>query len=79
MIQYVWGSRKLTSSHSESSVKRRRKELALVGSGPTTRSLPHAVKEQLVLDQMNRDPAKRHGVETIQSKVAFNEEIHLTK
>ncbi|KAF7971586.1 hypothetical protein HWV62_20752 [Athelia sp. TMB] len=64
---------------SESSVKRRRKELGLLGSGPTTRALPHAVKEQMVVDQLNRDPAKRHGVRTIMQKVAFNEHTHLTK
>lgn len=64
---------------SEASVKRRRKELGLTGSGPTTRALPYAVKEQLVVNQMSKDPARRHGVHTIQQKVAFNEEIHLTK
>lgn len=65
--------------NSESSVKRRRKELGLMGSGPTTRAMPHAIKEQLVVNQMNKDPAKRHGVRTIMQKVAFNEHVHLTK
>jgi hypothetical protein len=65
--------------HSDTTVKRRRKELGLTGSGPTTRSIPYSVKEQLVVDQMNKDPAKRHGVRTIQQKVAFHEETHLTR
>jgi hypothetical protein len=50
-----------------------------MGSGPTTWSLPHTTKEQLVINQMNKDPAKRHGVHTIQHKIAFHEKIHLTK
>lgn len=67
------------SLQSESSIKWWCKELALAGSGPTMRSLPHTIKEQLVLDQMNWDPAKQHGVETIQNKIVFNDKIHITK
>jgi len=50
-----------------------------MGSGPTTRSLPYTTKEQLVLNQMNKDPAKWYGVHTIQHKIAFHEKIYLTK
>ncbi|KZP09081.1 hypothetical protein FIBSPDRAFT_914137 [Athelia psychrophila] len=62
----------------ESSVKRCYKALGLVGKGPTTCALPHAVKEQMVVDQLNRDPAKQHGLQTIMQKVAFNQHTHLT-
>lgn len=65
---------------SDTTVKRRRKELGLMGSrGSTSQALPHAVKEQLVVDQMNKDPAKRRGVNTVWQKIAFDEEVHLTK
>jgi hypothetical protein len=39
----------------------------------------HVDVEQLVLNQMNRDPAKHHGVKTIQYKVAFDAGVHLTR
>ena len=64
---------------SASSVKRRRKELGLSGSGATMRSMPNRNAEQLVIAQMDRDPAKRHGVWTIQQEVAFHEGVHLTR
>lgn len=51
----------------------------MIGSGPTTRALNQLTKEQLVVNQLNRDPAKRHGVDTIMRKVAYNEHVHLTK
>ncbi|KIK90469.1 hypothetical protein PAXRUDRAFT_151886, partial [Paxillus rubicundulus Ve08.2h10] len=35
--------------------------------------------EQLVLGQMNKDPAQRHGVNTIQQKVAYHSEAHLPR
>lgn len=47
--------------------------------GPTSRALPDAVKEQLVVDQMNKDPAKSRGLNTVWHKITFDEEIHLTK
>ena len=60
-------------------VKRRRKALGLTGSGATMRAMPLQTAEQLVVAQMDKDPAKRHGVRTIQHKIAFNEGVHLTR
>jgi hypothetical protein len=60
-------------------VKRRRKELDLKGSGSTMRTIDPATAEQLVIDQMDKDPAKRSGVRTIQQKIAFENAIHLTR
>lgn len=65
--------------HSDTTVKRRRKELGLMGSRPTTRLLPRSVKEQLVVNEMSKDPAKRHGVSNIKQRIAFYEGTHLTK
>ncbi|TDL13749.1 hypothetical protein BD410DRAFT_817268 [Rickenella mellea] len=76
-------SARLLSDHgiqmSDSTVKRRRKRLGLTGSGVTTTALGQDIAEQLVLEQMDQDPAKRHGVRTIQAKIAFNKEIHLKR
>jgi hypothetical protein len=35
--------------------------------------------EQLILAQMDKDPAKNHGVRTIQGKVAYHDGVHLTR
>lgn len=64
---------------SASSVKRRRKDLGLSGSGATTRSMPRQDAEHLVIAQMDRDPAKRHGVRTIRQGLAFHKGVHLTR
>jgi len=60
-------------------VKRRRKALGLTRSGVTTRTMPHQEAEQLVMAQLDKDPAKRHGVRTIQHKIVFNKGVHLTR
>jgi hypothetical protein len=59
--------------------KRRRKELNLKGSGAMQKEMPLAEAEQLVLDQMAEDPAKHHGVRTIQHKMAFTNSVHLPR
>ena len=74
--QYQW---KTYHIGSDSTVKQHWKELYLMGSGPTTQLLPYTTKKQLVLNQMNKDPVKQHGVHTIQHKIAFHEKIYLTK
>ncbi|KAF8639055.1 hypothetical protein AX17_001751 [Amanita inopinata Kibby_2008] len=38
-----------------------------------------AEAEQLVLDQMDKDPSRRQGIRTIQAKIAFETEKHLTR
>ena len=64
---------------SATTVKRRRKELGLTGSGVTTRAMPLQEAEQLVIAQLDKDPQKRHGVRTIQHKIAFEQGTHLTR
>ena len=64
---------------SPSTVKRRRKELGLVGSGIIAKTLPYAAAEQMVISQMDKDPRKRQGVKTIQNKVAFHDGIHIKR
>lgn len=60
-------------------MKRRRNELGLSGSGKTTKRMPAKEKEQLVLNQMDQDPARRQGVITTQQKIAFHTGTHLTR
>jgi hypothetical protein len=67
------------NSCSATTVKRRRKELGLTGSGVTTREMLPQVSEQLVLDKMDKDPAKRHGVRTIRQKIAHEDGVQLTR
>jgi hypothetical protein len=65
--------------NSDRSVKRRRGQLGLTGSRTTTKIMPRQEAEQLVLDQMDKDPSRRQGVRTIQAKVAFDSYHHLTR
>lgn len=53
--------------------------LGLVGSGTMIKEMSVKDAEQLVLTEMNKDPAQRHGVRTIQQKVAYHSETHLTR
>ncbi|KAI0309245.1 hypothetical protein OF83DRAFT_1166884 [Amylostereum chailletii] len=64
---------------SASTVKRRRKELGLHASVVTSKTMPSDVAEQLVLKQMERDPAMRQGVRTMQAKVAYESGVHLPR
>ena len=64
---------------SERTVKRRRAELGLAGSRTTTKNLPRQKAEQLVLDQMDKDPSQQQGTRMIQAKIAFKAETHLTR
>lgn len=41
--------------------------------------MPHQLAEQLVLDQMDKYPSLRQGVQTIQAKVTFDSYHHLTR
>lgn len=65
--------------HSAGTVKRRRQALQLKGSGATRKEMPPEQAKQLVLDQMVEDPVKRHGVRTIQQKLAFAHGVHLPR
>ncbi|KAH9921377.1 hypothetical protein B0H21DRAFT_701632 [Amylocystis lapponica] len=76
-------SRRLAADHgiqmSATTVKRRRKKLKLSGSGVTTKTMAPLPRTQLVLSQMDKDPARRQGVRTIQQKIAFEQGVHLTR
>ncbi|KZT13141.1 uncharacterized protein LAESUDRAFT_690342 [Laetiporus sulphureus 93-53] len=60
-------------------VRRRRKELGLMGSGVTTKALPLHERTQLVVSQMDKDPARHQGKDTIMRKIAFEHGVHLTR
>jgi hypothetical protein len=64
---------------SAATVKRRRKELGLTGSGVTTRTMARQDIEQLVLNQLAQDPTNRLGIRTIQHQIAHSKGIHLTR
>ena len=36
-------------------------------------------KEQLVLDQIDKDPAKGHGLANIKARIAYDEGVHLSR
>jgi hypothetical protein len=57
---------------SEATVARRRKALGLKGSAATTKATPDAVKRQLVLDQMAKDPTGMQGPRTIKEGIAHD-------
>ena len=64
---------------SASSVKRRRRELDLQGSGSASKSMPVDQARQLVINAMDVDHARRTGVKGIQHKIAFDTATHLTR
>ncbi|KAF8168900.1 hypothetical protein BJ912DRAFT_862426, partial [Pholiota molesta] len=64
---------------SKSTVKRRRKQLGLKGSGATTREMPHLEKLALILHEMDLDPSRGHGLDNIRARIAFDFGIHLTR
>ena len=64
---------------SDSTVKRRCKELGLHGSKATMKAVDPSEAEQLVVKAMDKDPAKRSGVRTIHHKIAFDKKIHLSR
>ena len=51
----------------------------LKGSGATMKIIDPGNAEQLVVNKMDKDPAKRSGVRTIMHKIAFEDGIHLTR
>ncbi|KAJ7021740.1 hypothetical protein C8F04DRAFT_972311 [Mycena alexandri] len=68
---------KITTS--ASTVKRRRKALGLSGGGATVKKMAKADAVQLVLNKVDKDPAKRAGVRTIRATVAFEDGVILTR
>ena len=69
----------ISSSTSASTVKTRRKEMNLIGSGATMKIIDPGNAEQLVVNKMDKDPAKCAGMRTIMHKIAFEDGIHLTR
>ncbi|KAJ7161620.1 hypothetical protein C8R46DRAFT_1164479 [Mycena filopes] len=64
---------------SASTVKRRRKVLGLTGGAATLKKMVETDAVQLVLDKMDKDPAKRSGVRTIRATVAFQDGVILPR
>lgn len=60
-------------------VKKRRQELGLVGSRKKMKMLDPKEAEQLVLDQMDLDPAQHQGPRVIRHKLAGRTGNHLTR
>jgi len=66
-------------SMSDTTVKRRRSALGLFGSHKTLKMMPVEEAEQLVVDQMDKDPAKRHGPRTTKHKIINTTGFHLPR
>lgn len=64
---------------SDTTVKRRRAALGLYGSQKTLKTMPMEEAEQLVVEQMDKDPAKRHGPRTTKHKIINSTGIHLPR
>ncbi|KIP10695.1 hypothetical protein PHLGIDRAFT_22139 [Phlebiopsis gigantea 11061_1 CR5-6] len=64
---------------SAATVKRRRRELDLVGSRVIAKKMPAHVAEKLVVNELNRDPARQMGVKKIMYNVARNSGEHIPK
>jgi len=60
-------------------VKKRRQELGLTGSRKTMKELNSTEAQQLVLDQMDNDPASNKGSRTIRHSIAMKTGTHLTR
>lgn len=60
-------------------MKRRRKAYGLTGGAATERALTATQIEQLVLNTMDEDTAKRWGVRTVWYKIASEQGIILTR
>jgi hypothetical protein len=66
-------------SPSESSIKRARKRHGLLGGASNLKTIPQADAEQLVLDQLDLDPAGHAGPRTIRHRIAAREQEHLPR
>ena len=60
-------------------IKKRRQQLGLTGSRKTMKTLDPKEAEQLVLDQMDHDPARHQGPRTIRHKLAGRTGLHLSR
>ncbi|CAK5279044.1 unnamed protein product [Mycena citricolor] len=64
---------------SESTIKRRRNLWELTGGEVTERKLSPQQVEQLVVDELNKDPSDMAGVNTIWHRIAFNAHVILKR
>lgn len=55
------------------------KRMGLKGSGLTTQETPDVVKRQLVLDEMAKDPNRKHGPRIVKENIARTKGMHLTR
>ena len=55
------------------------KAYRLLGSGATTQAMPLPEKQQLVLDQLAKDPTSRQGPKTISECIVLNRGVHLNQ
>ena len=53
--------------------------MGLQGSASTMKTIDPSAAEQLVVKVVDKDPAKRSGVQTIHQRIAFDDGIHLTR
>lgn len=59
----------LIDSSSASTIKRRKRDLGILGPRQAARQLPKGQQRQMVLDQMADDPRRNRGPRTVQEGV----------
>jgi hypothetical protein len=65
---------------SASTIKRRRQQLGLHGSkSHAVQSIPVQVKEQIILKQLDKDPAQNQGPATIKARITWDQNIRLPR
>lgn len=79
MHKYVSITIPIVLFFSDTTVKRRRAKLGLNGSGKTMKTISSEVCTQAILSQMDKDPARRQGVRTIQNRIAFDQSLHIPR
>ncbi|KAJ6622518.1 hypothetical protein B0H10DRAFT_2162751 [Mycena sp. CBHHK59/15] len=77
IVALLWADYKIKTS--DSTVKRRRKKLGLSGGAGTMKKMSKTDAEQLIVDKMDKDPAKRAGVRTIRAQVALEDGVILPR
>ena len=50
-----------------------------MGSASTSKTRSLSEMEELVLREMEKDPARHYGINTVQKKIAFNEQVHVPR
>lgn len=63
----------------DSAVKRRRKELSLMGSRITTATMPYNDALQLIVSEMDDDISGSRGLANVKSRIAFKHGVHLSR